>query len=114
MDIRSIRNRVNSAIDKAKTECVHHLLSSNHKDPKRLWRNIKAVIDNDDRNSNNFSFKDPDSGVDISKTGAYNFVNEYFATIADRICKPEDSVPFIAGDRIGTYFAFCLLDDIKL
>ena len=105
-EIRSIRNQVNATIDRAKIYYVKTLLESSRKDPKRFWRNIKSVLENENENNQNFMFKDPDSGIDIPKDGACNYINDYFATIADRICKPEDSLPFIPGLRVGTTFEF--------
>ena len=105
LEIRLLRNRINAMVEKAKSNFVKSSLVSSCKDPKRFWRNIKAVTENEGGNSEK-SFKDPDSGIDIPRDEACNFANEYFATIADRICNLDDSLAFIPGQYSGNNFEF--------
>ena len=105
-ELRIIRNNLNAAIDKAKMTYVRDLLRSSRKDPKRFWRNIKSVIDNDCEQNVNICFKDPDTGNFIPDDEACNFVNDVFATISERTCKSDDSLPYVPGDRVGSTFDF--------
>ena len=104
--IRIARNKLNATIDKAKQNYVKSLLYKSRKDPKRFWRNIKSIIETDNYNPVNISFKDPDTGVDIPNENSCNFVNDFFATTSDRVCKNEDSLPFIPSESIDTTFDF--------
>ena len=54
----------------------------------------------------NISFKDPDTGIEIPDEESADFVNEFFATIAERVCKREDAIPYIPGDMVDTVFDF--------
>ena len=101
-ELRTARHRLNATIDKAMENYVKNLLTSSEKDPKRFWRNIRSVTENENANSVNISFKDPDIPNDESS----NFVNEIFASISDRGCKNEDSFPYIPGKNVGTIFYF--------
>ena len=56
---------------------VKNLLYINRKDPRKFWRNIKSVIENANIDFEDITFKHPDSGIDISKDQASNFINEH-------------------------------------
>ena len=54
----------------------------------------------------NIIFKDPDSNLEIEKDDAWDFVNNYFATLAERVCKPEDKLPYHPNVLLDTRFEF--------
>ena len=105
-DIRKLRNRVNSAIDNAKVHYVKNLLGATRKDPRKFWRNIKSVIEGEDSNIEHVTFKDTISGQDIESNDAPNFVNRFFAEIADRTCDINEARPYVVGNRVNTRFYF--------
>ena len=105
-EVCRVRNRVNSAIDNAKIQYVNNLLGATRKDPKRFWRNIKSIIDDDNTITDHVTFKDPASGRDIETNDAANFVNKFFAEISDRTCDINDAKPFTVGNRVDTRLYF--------
>ena len=84
------------------------ILRANRKDPKNFWRSIKSIIDNGNGDGESFSFKDPDSGQDISGLEAGHFINHYFANIATRTCADEDKLPYIPGEEVHSKFDLLL------
>ena len=105
-EIKIARNKVNAAIDKAKEDYIKNMLKANRKDPKNFWRSIKSIIENRNGDVEITSFKDPDSGCEINRENASDFVNDYFANIAARVCTPEDRLPFIPGEKVDSFFYF--------
>ena len=104
--IRISRNIVNASVRKAKESFVKDLLATSRKDPKKFWRTIKSVIENEETNDISIRFKDPDTGNEIEPDQSCAFVNRFFATIADRVCNIEDARAFIPEDGIDTIFDF--------
>ena len=113
-EVRAKRNRLNSVVEKVKIGYMKDLLYVNRRDPKKVWRNIKSIIENDESNFDNISFKNPDTGVDIDKEEACDFVNEFFATIGDRTCKIADTLPYIPGAVLEKVFNFLPLENYDI
>ena len=66
---------------------VKHLLTATRKDPKKFWRNIKTMINGDNNANLENVFINPDTGKDISYEETPSFLNNYFAQIANRVCR---------------------------
>ena len=105
-ELRNLRNKVNSAVERAKIDYIKNLLKLTSKDPKRFWRNIKTIIEKENISVESMVFKDCDTGEDINQEEACNYVNDYFANIAERVCKPENTLDFVPGDFVDTRFEF--------
>ena len=104
--IRRARNVLNTKVSKAKETYISNLLNCNRKNQRKFWRVIKSVIDKEECDNNFISFKDPETGQVIDDDNACDFVNTFFASIADCVCKPEDTLPYIPCDRIESVFNF--------
>ena len=105
-DIRIARNRVNSAIDSAKIDYVKHLLTATRKDPKKFWRNIKTMLNVDNNANLENVFINPDTGKDISYEETPSFLNNYFAQIANRVCRDNFSRDYVPMDKVDSTFVF--------
>ena len=104
-DIRTLRNQINSCIERAKSVYIQNILGNTKRDPKKFWRTIRSMY-NDTDTPEFIIFKDQDRNVNIEHNEAPNFVNKFFAEIADRVCSRNDTRPFIPGERIDKLFLF--------
>ena len=106
--MRLLRNRINSAVDKAKSVYIRNLLGATRRDQKKFWRNIKSLIDNDDIDVEHVRFKDPNDGDLVAQENVPDFLNSYFANISKRVCVPGQSRPFHTNlnSKANTVFAF--------
>ena len=104
--MRILRNRVNSAVDKAKSDYVKTLLVTSRSNAKKFWRNIKCLIEEEVDIVENVTFKNPSTGENVSKENRCNFVNKFFAEIEERICSKDESRPYIAGPKVESVFQF--------
>ena len=105
-EIRSIRNIINSEVDKAKETYFKNLLNNNRKDPNKFWRNIKSIIEKETDTNINIKFLNPETGDEVQEDQSCDFVNNYFATVADRICNNADSLDYVEGDAFEGIFIF--------
>ena len=101
-----LRNRVNAAVDKAKSEFVKNMLVTSKSNPKKFWRNIKGLIDSDVDIVDTVIFKDPITGDAVSNDMKCNFVNRFFAEIEQRVCRNEDARMFIPARKVESEFHF--------
>ena len=106
LEIRILRNQVNSAVDKAKSEYVRKVLISSKSNTKKFWRNIKCLIETDVDMVDSVTFKNPSTGEIISSENKCNFVNDYFANIEARTCLKCESRPYIPGAKVNSEFHF--------
>ena len=82
---RTQRNKVNSLVNKAKTDYILRSLQINIKKPKKFWKVIKELIDGDECvDITSYFFKDPLTGSYIVKDETPDFLNHFFANIAER------------------------------
>ena len=114
LEFKTARKKVNALIDKAKWDYIKNLLKANKKDPKNFWRSIKSLIQDQTGDKETIGFKDPDTGLDICGDGACDFINDFFANIATRICTVEDRLPFIHRDKCDTMFEFLPPEDYEV
>ena len=79
------RNIVNGLIEKAKTEFILNSLNSNAKKPKKFWRIINSLIDEQDSvDITSYIFRDIITHDPISKEDTPDFLNSFFVEIAER------------------------------
>ena len=80
---------MNSLIDRAKAFYIQTALQQTVKKPKKFWRIIKSLIDNDDAvDITAYTFKSATTGLPIDNEHTPSFLNEYFVNIAERTCGP--------------------------
>ena len=101
-----LRNRLNSAVDKAKAHYVKTLLVSSKANPKKFWRKIKSLNESDVDIVDTVTFKDPSAGDIILNDNKCNFINNYFAEIETRICNDGDERLYISGPKCDSEFHF--------
>ena len=97
-DVRKLRNLINVKVEKAKADYIRNLLVATKTDPKKFWRNIKYIIDGEEVSSENVCFKDLNTGLSIDDSLVPNFLNDFFANIAERVCDPLSSKVFVPDD----------------
>ena len=105
-EIRKARNVLKSTIDKAKSNYIRNLLGATKKDPKKFWRNIKTLINNNGDNPERVVFRDPNTGDNISEDAVPNFLNQFFANISERVCDPAISKAYVPEDIPPSQFFF--------
>ena len=95
------RNKVNSAVDRAKSEFITSKLRQNFKKKKKFWQSINALIkDNSEIDINNITFRDPDTGSPINSEDVPDFLNTFFATIAERTRGPDANIRNTVNDDL--------------
>ena len=88
-----LRNRVNSMIDRAKSKYIKDKLYLNSKNPKKFWQTINALIKgNIEVNIGNFTFTDPATGLPVPKDHVPEYLNQYFANIAESTRGNESTI----------------------
>ena len=104
------RNRLNSLIEKSKTEFITTCLNKTVDNPKKFWKLIKGLIDKDDSvDITSYTFRDPDTDEPVLKKDTPEFLNKYFVNIAERISGPRDpnQVPYVrVYEHINDVFDF--------
>ena len=79
------RNRVNSLIERAKTEFILSSLHMNAKKPKQFWKVINDLIDDQDCvDITSYVFRDVETGIPVLKEEIPNYLNTFFVNIAER------------------------------
>ena len=83
-DLRRARNHVNSLIDKSKSVFIQNALQRNIKKPKKFWKIIKGLIDQDHYvDITSYTFMNFNQ-VPVDKDETPDFLNNYFANISER------------------------------
>ena len=72
--MRILRNQVNAAVDKAKSEYVKNLLRSSKSNTTKIWRNIKCHVETENDPIENVTFKDTTTGEVIENADKCNFI----------------------------------------
>ena len=94
--LRILRNKLNTRIDKAKASYIENKLHLYGKHQKKLWRIINDMIKQDSLSDvSNIDFKDA-MGNNVSKENIPNFFNNFFGTMAE---KTSDSTKVIYENR---------------
>ena len=79
------RNLVNGLIYKAKNNYIVNSLNLNVNKPKRVWRIIKDMVDDEDAvDITSFIFRDLITNNVVDRNNVPDFFNDYFVEIADR------------------------------
>ena len=82
-ELKIKRNYVNSLIEKSKSEYIQTTLHIYTKKPKKFWKLIKDLIDNEDSaDITSYIFKYPNRDEEISRNLVPNYLNDYFVNIA--------------------------------
>ena len=82
--LRILRNKLNTRIDKAKASYIENKLHLYGKHPKRFWRIINDMIKQDSLSDvSNIDFKDS-MGNNVSKENIPNLFNNFFETMAEK------------------------------
>ena len=82
--MRVLHNELNTKIDKAKAVYIENKLHLYGKHPKKFWRIINSMIKQDSNsNISNYEFKSH-TGENVPKEDIPNFLNDFFATIAQK------------------------------
>ena len=77
-------NYVNSLIEKAKASYIIDMLKTNKKKPKRFWKLLKNLTDNNDCvDITSYSFKQMNSEENVERERIPDFLNLYFANVAE-------------------------------
>ena len=83
-ELRVKRNFVNALIDKAKADFIKLTLHSSKKTPKKFWKIIKTLIDNEDcADVTSFTFNYLDRNENVPRELVPDFLNDYFANVAN-------------------------------
>ena len=86
-EIRILRNNLNSEIDKAKSQYIISNLQRTSKNPKKFWRIINDFIKPDNSpDATNIKFINSDSGNPVDDRDVPNFLNNFFAIVAEKTC----------------------------
>ena len=86
-EIRILRNNLNAKIDKAKSKYIIENLRRNCKNPKKFWRIINDFIHPDNTSDpSTVNFIDLISGDPIDQKEVPNYLNNFFANIAEKTC----------------------------
>ena len=94
-----LRNRVNSMIDKAKAKFIKNKLYLNSKNPKKFWQCINVLIKgNVEVNIGNYTFTDPSTGLPVPKDCVSDFLNQFFANIAESTRGEESTIDKNVGN----------------
>ena len=104
MDIRRLRNNINACIENEKSEYIKNILGRTKGNPKKFWRTIKSLYEDTDPSDTYVPFKNQESGCVLDNTTAPDYVNNFFANIAGKVCNPVDARPYVTGDRIDNMF----------
>ena len=108
------RNFVNALIEKSKSNYIKSALKANTKKPKKFWKLIKDMIDNDDCvDITSYVFKHFDKDEFVSKEGTPDFLNSFFANIANVTCPRFNARPHnydTLYDDVNTVFDFMPLN----
>ena len=82
---RQLRNRANNAIKAAKAQYIKNELDNNTADPKKFWRNIKAVLP--DQKTGNINLVNPLTKEPLPKDMQAQEINHFFANVGQRLGK---------------------------
>ena len=78
-----LRNKVNSLVDKAKSDFVLRKLNQNTRNPKKFWKTVNDLIkEKIDIDIINVNFIDPSTSILVDKNDTHDFFNNFFANIA--------------------------------
>ena len=71
-----LRNKVNTAVEKAKVDFIWRKLNQNTRNPKIFWQSINVLIkDNLEIDISNIAFRDPNTGHWIDRENISNVLN---------------------------------------
>ena len=91
--VHEMRNTVNASVDKAKADFIKCKLKQNTGKPRKFWQSINSLIkDSVDIDIDNIVFRDPSSDTLISKENIPDFLNSFFATIAENTRGPDRDI----------------------
>ena len=91
--LRKVRNKINTMIEKAKSDYIKTTLQQTVKKPKIFWKLIKCLIDPDDCvDITSYTFRNLDDHDVIPENDVPDFLNNYFVNIAERTVRPENIV----------------------
>ena len=84
---------MNSAVDRAKANFIKLKLQQNSRNPKKFWQSIHSLIkDTTEIDLSNIIFKNVDTGDEIERENVPNFLNSYFANVAERTRGPDNNI----------------------
>ena len=94
-----LRNKVNSMIDRAKAKYIKNKLYLNSRNPKKFWQCINVLIKgNVEVNIGNFTFTDPSTGLVVPKDNIPDYLNQFFANIAENTRGDDDHIDSNVGN----------------
>ena len=114
-ELRILRNKLNTSVDKAKSTYITENLYRNCKNPKKFWRIIKDLIEpSTGCDIEAVTFINPLTGQHVIDEDKPNFLNEFFARIAEKTCDLSKVIyPEIDLDiEVGFDFQPPELDDL--
>ena len=104
--MRVLRNELNSKIDKAKAAYIVNKLHLYGKHPKKFWRIINDMIKHTNAaDISTMEFKNS-QGIKVTKDEIPDFMNNYFATIAERTSDPNKVVYVNRQNDVHVQFDF--------
>ena len=107
LELRTHRNKLNTKIEKAKSLHITQSLHRKCKNPKKFWRIIKAMIDPlDTWDIESVTFIDPITGNPVLDEDKPEFLNNYFAGIAEKTCDFTKIVHPVLENNIEIGFDF--------
>ena len=88
-----MRNKVNSLVDKAKSDFITRKLDQNSRNPKKFWQSINDLIkDKVEVDICNIDFINPATGLVVDKDNTPDFLNNYFANIGEFTRGPDADI----------------------
>ena len=77
---RHLRNKVTRMVRNAKSNYIKDNLTVNHNNPRKFWRILKSVFD-ENRTNIDIEFIDPVTKCKVEKSETCDFLNKYFVEI---------------------------------
>ena len=111
---RFLRNRSKIINREAERKFHRDKIEANKNKPKDYWRSINRVV-NPKPSSPTFSLIDKETETPVAYEDTARFINEYFATIGEKLAQNLNTPWVYRGNSINTDFMFhdCTLEELE-
>ena len=101
VNARLLRNITNKSIRKAKEHYIRDLLESHSGDPKKFWQQINKILPSSS-SVRTINLIDTVKGVPIENSKTADYMNEYFASIGEKLNEGHDGIWFSNFEQVQT------------
>ena len=98
---RLLRNITNKSIRKSKEHYIRDLLESHSGDPKKFWEQINKILPSSS-SVRTINLIDSVKGVPIENSKTADYMNEYFASIGEKLNEGHDGIWFSNFEQVQT------------